>query len=51
VATPLSAPFAKSGLTVRPPPDAAAQMLTTLRRLTAADTGKFWNYDGTELPW
>jgi NAD(P)-dependent dehydrogenase (short-subunit alcohol dehydrogenase family) len=51
VATPLSAPFAKSGLTVRPPPDAAAQMLATLRRLTAADTGKFWNYDGTELPW
>lgn len=51
VDTKLSAPFAKSGLTVRPAALAAAEMLRTLHGLTATDTGKFLSYDGTELPW
>jgi len=51
VDTPLSAPFAKSGLNVRPPERAAAEMLAVIARLTPADSGKFFAYDGTELPW
>jgi NAD(P)-dependent dehydrogenase (short-subunit alcohol dehydrogenase family) len=51
VDTRLSAPFAKSGLNVRPPEVAAAEMLAVIDRLTPADSGKFFAYDGTELPW
>jgi NAD(P)-dependent dehydrogenase (short-subunit alcohol dehydrogenase family) len=51
VDTNLSAPFAKSGLNVRPPEVAAAEMLAVIERLTPADSGKFFAYDGTELPW
>jgi NAD(P)-dependent dehydrogenase (short-subunit alcohol dehydrogenase family) len=51
VDTPLSAPFAKSGLNVRPPERAAAEMLAVIARLTPEDSGKFFAYDGTELPW
>jgi NAD(P)-dependent dehydrogenase (short-subunit alcohol dehydrogenase family) len=51
VDTALSAPFAKSGLNVRPPSVAAADMLSVIDRLTPADTGKFFSYDGAELPW
>jgi len=51
VDTPLSAPFAKTGLNVRPPAQAAADMLRVLNTLTPADSGKFFSYDGTELPW
>jgi NAD(P)-dependent dehydrogenase (short-subunit alcohol dehydrogenase family) len=51
VETRLSAPFAKAGLTVRPPAVAVAEMLRVINGLTAAETGKFFNYDGAELPW
>ncbi len=51
VATPLSSPFAKTGLNVRTPAIAAAEMLQVLNNLTVPDTGKFFSYDGTELPW
>jgi NAD(P)-dependent dehydrogenase (short-subunit alcohol dehydrogenase family) len=51
VSSPLSAPFAKTGLNVRPPEQAAAAMLSVISRLTPADSGKFLAYDGAELPW
>jgi NAD(P)-dependent dehydrogenase (short-subunit alcohol dehydrogenase family) len=51
VATPLSAPFAKTGLNVRPPAQAAAELLAVLERLTPADSGGFFSYDGSRLPW
>jgi NAD(P)-dependent dehydrogenase (short-subunit alcohol dehydrogenase family) len=51
VATALSAPFAKAGLEVRPPHDAAQRLLAVLEQLGAADSGGFFNHDGTPLPW
>ncbi len=51
VDTGLSAPFAKSGLDVRPPATAAAQLIATIDRLSAADSGGFFSYDGDALPW
>jgi len=47
----LSAPFAKSGLNVRPPEEAAADLLRVIRRLTPAQTGGFFDYRGEKLPW
>jgi hypothetical protein len=47
----LSAPFAKSGLNVRPAAEAAADLLGVIRRLTPAHTGGFFDYRGEELPW
>ncbi len=51
VATALSAPFAKAGLNVRPPLVAAADMLAVIAKLGPEATGRFWSYDGKELPW
>jgi NAD(P)-dependent dehydrogenase (short-subunit alcohol dehydrogenase family) len=33
------------------PQDSVAGMRAVIERLTPADTGKFFNYDGAELPW
>jgi NAD(P)-dependent dehydrogenase (short-subunit alcohol dehydrogenase family) len=35
----------------RPPADSAQCVLDVLDRLSPADTGKFYNWDGRELPW
>jgi NAD(P)-dependent dehydrogenase (short-subunit alcohol dehydrogenase family) len=51
VATALSAPFAKSGLDVRTPMDAAQRLLDVMDGLKASDSGGFFNHDGTPLPW
>jgi NAD(P)-dependent dehydrogenase (short-subunit alcohol dehydrogenase family) len=51
VASDLSAPFAKSGLNVRPPAVAVADMLGVIRGLGPADSGGFFSYDGAVLPW
>lgn len=51
VDTGLSSDFAKSGLSVQQPTDAAARLLSVLDRLTAADTGGFFDYRGDPLPW
>jgi NAD(P)-dependent dehydrogenase (short-subunit alcohol dehydrogenase family) len=51
VATGLSAPFAKAGLDVRTPADAAQRLLAVVDGLDAADSGGFFNHDGTPLPW
>ncbi len=51
VDTPLSAPFAKAGLAVRPPAEAAARLLDLTDRLAPADTGRFLDVDGREILW
>jgi NAD(P)-dependent dehydrogenase (short-subunit alcohol dehydrogenase family) len=51
VATPLSQPFARTGLNVRAPEVAAAEILDALAGLTPADTGQFIDYRGGRLPW
>lgn len=51
VDTRLSSEFAKSGLTVRQPPEAADQLLGVLDSLTPDQTGGFFDYRGNALPW
>lgn len=47
----LSAPFAKTGLDVRQPDEAAQRLLSVLDGLHARDSGGFFNHDGSALPW
>jgi NAD(P)-dependent dehydrogenase (short-subunit alcohol dehydrogenase family) len=51
VATPLSAPFAKSGLDVQTPTEAATAILSCLDRMTPLQTGGFFDNKGNALPW
>ena len=51
VATGLSAPFAKTGLQVHAPDHAAARLLGVIDGFQAADSGGFFNHDGSVLPW
>jgi NAD(P)-dependent dehydrogenase (short-subunit alcohol dehydrogenase family) len=51
VDTPLSAPFSKSGLTVRTPEVAAREILSVLDNLGPEDSGSFRDYRGAVLPW
>ena len=51
VATPLSLPFAKSGLQVQAPDLAAQRLLAVIDALTAEDSGGFFNHQGERLPW
>jgi NAD(P)-dependent dehydrogenase (short-subunit alcohol dehydrogenase family) len=48
--TPLSAPFLARHQ-ARPAADSAARILNVLDRLGPGDSGKFYNWDGSELPW
>jgi NAD(P)-dependent dehydrogenase (short-subunit alcohol dehydrogenase family) len=50
-ATRLSQPFAKKGLVVRTPREASKRLLTALDGLTPEDTGGFFDYSGSKLPW
>jgi NAD(P)-dependent dehydrogenase (short-subunit alcohol dehydrogenase family) len=50
VDTPLSQPFAKTGLTVRQPQEAAGDLLAVLAGLVPADTGALVDYRGQTLP-
>lgn len=50
VETQLSAEYAR-GHARMPAPEAARKMLRVMERLTPADTGKFFAYDGAEIPW
>ena len=51
VASPLSAPFAKTNLDVSSPTKAAAQLLAVIDGLTPRDSGQFFDYRGARLPW
>lgn len=50
VATGLSQPFAKTGLDVQTPAEAAARILMVLGTLTPADSGGFFDYLGNPIP-
>lgn len=50
VATALSQPFAKTGLKVRPPDEAASDLLAVLQALTPDDTGCLVDYKSAKLP-
>ncbi len=51
VDTPLSRPFAKAGLQVRPPAVAAQELLAVLDALSPAQTGLFFDHHGQPVPW
>ena len=51
VATKLSEPFSKSGLNVRSPDVAAAELLQVIHALDSSQTGGFYDYKGVNLPW
>ncbi len=51
VETKLSAPFARSGLEVRPAAQAAAELLGVIAALTPADSGGFRDHKGAVVPW
>ena len=51
VHTALSTPFAKTGLDVVSPADAALRLLQVIDGLAASDSGGFFNHDGSALPW
>jgi NAD(P)-dependent dehydrogenase (short-subunit alcohol dehydrogenase family) len=51
VATPLSAPFAKTGLQVQEPLDAAHRLLAVLNGLAVDASGGFFDWRGERIPW
>lgn len=51
VASPLSAPFAKNGLEVRPSKLAADELLAVIERLEPGDSGGFFDHKGVPIPW
>ena len=51
VQTALSQPFAKTGLDVVSPAQAAQRLLRVLDGLGVQDSGGFFNHDGSALPW
>ena len=51
VDTALSAPFAKAGLDVHPPADAARHLIEVIDHLDAARSGGFYDWRGAPIPW
>lgn len=51
VDTALSAPFARTGLTVRPPTEAAVRLLGVLSGLGPERSGRLIDHTGADLPW
>ena len=51
VDTGLSAPFAKSGLQVQAPAEAAARLIAVIDRLGPGDSGEFFDHRGEHVPW
>jgi NAD(P)-dependent dehydrogenase (short-subunit alcohol dehydrogenase family) len=51
VDTPLSQPFARTGLKVRSPAVATGELLAVLQALTPAQSGGFFDYRGQVVPW
>lgn len=51
VQTPLTTPFAKSGLDVQTPDQAAQSLLGVIDGLSLKDSGQFLDYKGSRLPW
>ena len=51
VQSPLSDPFAKTGLEVRTPEQASKRLLAVVDQLQPKDSGGFFSHDGQPLPW
>ncbi|MBL8462020.1 MAG: SDR family NAD(P)-dependent oxidoreductase [Thauera sp.] len=51
VDTGLSVPFAKSGLQVQAPAEAAARLLAVIEGLGPGDSGEFFDHRGEPVPW
>lgn len=51
VDTALSQPFAKTGLKVRPPEEAATDMLHVIDTLPEGSSGGFFDHQGLAIPW
>jgi NAD(P)-dependent dehydrogenase (short-subunit alcohol dehydrogenase family) len=51
VATPLSAPFAATGLEIHAPAEAAGHLLAVVDGLTAEANGGFFDWRGEPVPW
>jgi NAD(P)-dependent dehydrogenase (short-subunit alcohol dehydrogenase family) len=51
VASPLSAPFAKAGLTVRSPAEAAAALVRVMLGAGTPGEARFLDHAGAEIPW
>ena len=51
VDTPLSTPFAKAGLDVRPPELAAKEIVEVIEGLQASDSGGFFDHKGLAIGW
>jgi NAD(P)-dependent dehydrogenase (short-subunit alcohol dehydrogenase family) len=51
VTTPLTQPFAKTGLDVQKPREAARRLLSVVDALTPDASGRFFDYRGERLPW
>lgn len=51
VATPLTSPFAATGLQAHAPQDAARHLLAVIDRLTAEANGGFFDWRGQPVPW
>jgi NAD(P)-dependent dehydrogenase (short-subunit alcohol dehydrogenase family) len=51
VATKLSAPFAKTGLRIQSPHDAAESLWSVIQALTPCQTGRFLDFTGKEIEW
>tara|TARA_B100000886_G_scaffold131199_1_gene88447 strand:- start:6698 stop:7396 length:699 start_codon:yes stop_codon:yes gene_type:complete len=47
----LSKPFQKSNLKIQTPEESAGHLITIIKEVKTSETGKFFNWDGTELPW
>jgi len=51
VASPLSEPFTGKNHNVVTPEESASNLKQVLDQLSPDKTGRFWSWDGTELPW
>jgi NAD(P)-dependent dehydrogenase (short-subunit alcohol dehydrogenase family) len=51
VDTPLSAPFSRADLDVQSPDTAAEHLLGVIARLSARDSGGFYDHRGEPVPW
>ena len=51
VDTPLSQPFSRSGLTIQQPSEAASSLISVIDGLGPDDTGGFFDWRGTAVPW
>ena len=47
----LSRPFQKSNLKIQSPKESAINLMKIIKNLKPTETGKFFNWDGLELPW